>query len=245
MSYATFHSLLNDAALVIFGESISGEQKALLKNQMLISIDKGSFKLGIALPIMTLSVLSSTSYSSDLVAIQEGRFENVSDPIRLKTLIKIKEYLKADGASSVNIGSESANVKEFDMLTREMSIAEEKTPWIETDGYVDATVNDLGGKSNPNAHLELDDGEVIKADTDKDYLSGLSDNMLYKKVLAHVAFMMNVDTHERKDPRLISIERTPTEFDEAAFDLAVSQPNGWSEIADPVQELRKMRSVNG
>ena len=30
-------------------------------------------------------------------------------------------------------------------------------------------------------------------------------------------------------------------FDEAAFDEAVSKPNGWSDVADPVAEIRRMR----
>ena len=30
-------------------------------------------------------------------------------------------------------------------------------------------------------------------------------------------------------------------FDEAAFDKAVAKPNGWSSVADPVAEIRKMR----
>lgn len=33
----------------------------------------------------------------------------------------------------------------------------------------------------------------------------------------------------------------PAKFDEAAFDAAVSKPNGWSGVADPVAEIRRMR----
>lgn len=33
----------------------------------------------------------------------------------------------------------------------------------------------------------------------------------------------------------------PKKFDEAAFDAAVSKPNGWSEVQDPVAEVRRMR----
>ena len=33
----------------------------------------------------------------------------------------------------------------------------------------------------------------------------------------------------------------PTLFDEEAFDAAVAKPNGWSNVADPVAEIRRMR----
>lgn len=39
----------------------------------------------------------------------------------------------------------------------------------------------------------------------------------------------------------ISLAAAPRKFDEAAFDAAVSEPNGWSDVADPVAEIRKMR----
>jgi len=34
-------------------------------------------------------------------------------------------------------------------------------------------------------------------------------------------------------------------FDEAAFDAAVAKPNGWSGVADPVAEIRRMRDGDG
>jgi hypothetical protein len=34
-------------------------------------------------------------------------------------------------------------------------------------------------------------------------------------------------------------------FDEAAFDKAVAKPNGWSGVADPVAEIRRMRDGDG
>lgn len=37
------------------------------------------------------------------------------------------------------------------------------------------------------------------------------------------------------------MSKTPTKFDEAAFAEAVSHPNGWDEVADPVAEIRRLR----
>lgn len=34
-------------------------------------------------------------------------------------------------------------------------------------------------------------------------------------------------------------------FDEASFDAAVAKPNGWSGVADPVAEVRRMRDGDG
>lgn len=48
-----------------------------------------------------------------------------------------------------------------------------------------------------------------------------------------------------KAHRHSSIELLETKFDRAAFDAAISGQNGWREIADPVAEIRRMRSSNG
>ena len=36
-------------------------------------------------------------------------------------------------------------------------------------------------------------------------------------------------------------EHKPKEFDEEAFNAAVAKPNGWSNVEDPVAEIRRMR----
>ena len=104
-----------------------------------------------------------------------------------------------------------------------------------------ATVVDIGGKVKTNAHLELENGKVIMADSARNYLAGLEDNLLYKKVLAHVSYRVNLRTGEWQDIRLTSLSLPSKPFDGDAFDKAVSGPSAWDDVDDPVAEVRRMR----
>ena len=115
----------------------------------------------------------------------------------------------------------------------------------EPESYVMATVIDMGGKSKANAHLELDNGKLVVADSARDYLVSLEGNLLYKKVLAHVAYRVNLWTKEWTNIRLLSLSLPETKFDADAFDRAVSRPSAWDEVSDPVAEIRRMRGDNG
>lgn len=57
------------------------------------------------------------------------------------------------------------------------------------------------------------------------------------------ALRLAKEAEKRVDELLAKADATPqpTLFDESAFDAAVEKPNGWSEVADPVAEIRRMR----
>ena len=109
-----------------------------------------------------------------------------------------------------------------------------------------AEVTDLGGKSKANVHLEIEGRGTVVAESLRQYLSDLTENLLYKKVLAHVAYRKNLQTGEWDKPRLIAIENPVRhQFDEQAFEQAIARPNGWEDVADPIAEIRKLRGEDG
>jgi len=85
----------------------------------------------------------------------------------------------------------------------------------------------------------------VVADSARNYLASLESNLLYKRVLAHVAYRINLRTKDWHNIRLVSLSLPETTFDADAFDKAVSRPSAWDEVADPVAEIRRMRGDNG
>lgn len=146
----------------------------------------------------------------------------------------------------ISLSSKYAEVDEFDIASRDVSVPPETTPWIASDTYVMATVTDLGGKNKVNVHLEIDGRGTVVAESIKQYLSDLSENLLYKRVLAHVAYRVNTQTGEWDSPHLISIENPGKKtFDADAFERSISKPSAWDAIDDPVAEVRRLRGANG
>lgn len=245
--YAALETVVNEIPKVLLGATIRGKDKTVLKDALSLSFEEGSIRIGVAVATSALALLKGSSYSSDMRAIAENRLGDVIDQDRVAAIAEIRDCLKSEGANSFSVASGLARVNDIDLLDRNLTPFRSESVWVESDAYVRAIVTDLGGKTSSNAHLELEDGETLKADTSRAYLFGLKENMVYKPVIAHVTYPLNLKTREwdRSRVKLLSIELPETKFDRAEFDAAISGDNGWRNIKDPVAEIRRMRRANG
>ena len=144
--------------------------------------------------------------------------------------------------NGVPFSPSSIPLSTFETVVSNVSLPPDQSSWIDSDSYVMAEVTDLGGKSKANVHLEIEGRGTVVAESLRQYLSDLTENLLYKKVLAHVAYRKNLQTGEWNKPRLIAIENPVRhQFDEKAFEQAIARPNGWEDVTDPVAEIRRLR----
>lgn len=218
--------------------------KAQIESDLSYSFENGSLRIKAVVAASLAAMLQESGYFADLAAISEGRMADVSDVGRIETLRNLKHELVSSGATSIELSSAAADVSSFDIATRSMEPPPSADPWADSEAYVMATVVDIGGKVKANAHLELENGKTITADSAKNYLAGLEENLLYKRVLAHVAFQANLRTEEWRDIRLVSLSLPGKAFDSTAFDHAVNRPSAWDSVEDPVAEIRRMRGDN-
>lgn len=212
-----------------------------IKRHFRFAVDDGSIKVRLLASAAFLASWSgAVSFAHDMAALQRGRLDDISDSRRLDAARKIVSSLKRDGATTVKMSSEYAKVREFDAV--KSSEAKSEPVLVDSEGFFTAEMIDVGGRG-ANAHFALEDGTEIVADSTREYLPGVAAN-LYKEVLAHVAYKVNVATGEKTDYRLLGVVVPSGEFDEAAFDRDVSRPNGWDDVKDPVARVREMRSGN-
>jgi hypothetical protein len=221
---------------------VVGGGRGDIRKHLRFAVEDGSMKLSLVLPsAIAAAWLPASTFAADMTAISKGQFSIVQDEKRARAYYAVRDSLREAGATTVKIGAEAADIPEFDAFPREAIVPD---MWVESDGYVSAKINDLGGKSVANVHLETEEGQIITATSDKSYLSSFRENLLYKQVLAHVSYLYNVRTGERVRFRLVEFVDRKTRFDEDAFTREVSGRNGWSKVADPVAAIRKMRSAN-
>jgi len=106
--------------------------------------------------------------------------------------------------------------------------------WIDVEEYIYGRIFDLGGKTAPNVHLELDNGTTIKVGADASTLVEDKENRLYKKQLVRIAAKQNIRTKELKDERLISFENYNPSFDEDKFMATVKKARiAWRSVKSP------------
>lgn len=225
----------------VAGTKGSSRTRAQIEDDLSYSLENGSLRIKAVVAVSLAAFLQESGFFSDLAAISDGRMSDVSDVGRIETLRDLKRELVASGATSIELSSAAGNVSSFDIAARNVEPPPSSDPWADSESYVMATVIDIGGKVKANAHLELENGKTITADSAKNYLAGLEENLLYKRVLAHVAYQANLRTEEWRDIRLVSLSLPGKAFDSAAFDQAVAGPSAWDRVEDPVAEIRRMR----
>lgn len=247
-SRLTIPAAVLKTAATLIPDFVAGSKDLKLKRQieesLFYSVEDGSVGLKALLATALLPALQTSGFQADFAAISTGNMSAVSDRSRIEVLRDLKNVFMEAGAQSIRIASAASHVDAFDLAERDVELPEETDPWVESESYVMANLHALGGKVRVNVHLELPNGQTLKADTNRNYLAGLSENMIYQPVLAHIAYQVNLRTHEQRNVRLLSLSRSVQDFDPEEFKRAISGGSAWDKVEDPVAEIRRMRGFD-
>jgi len=118
--------------------------------------------------------------------------------------------------------------------------------WVNVDLYLYGRVFDLGGKLNPNVHLELENGTTIKIGALSTALSQDNENRLYKDQLVRIKAKQNINTHELKDEKLVSFEAYNPSFDEDDFNYILKKSSAaWKIVPNAISWVEQLRGNDG
>ena len=245
MPLSALEAIVSKIPDIVIGSSLKGARKGEVREAMRVSISEGSLNIKVAVSTTIAAILVGTSYVADMVAFSNKNLGEIQDATRKQALNELKTELMHEGASFIGMASQYAGVQEFNIADDDDDQAEDKPSLVDSDAYVMALVTDIGGKNKANVHLEIDGQRTIVAESIKKYLSDLPENLLYKKVLAHVAYKLDVATGEWVSARLISLDNVARRsFDVEAFEKAISKPTGWNTVEDPLLEIRRLRGAD-
>lgn len=232
---------------LILGSKLRGEDRSRIHNSILLKAEEGSIKFRfMALPAIWM-LINAHGLSEDLAAIARGDIYAVKDSARTKILMSLDASLRKIGARKIGISSVAGDVPEFDLLKRDINAIAAQAPVFDSETYVVAEIENLGGVNKVNANLRLiATGEKITAASNRDFVSNIKENLLYRVIVAHLGYKVNAVTNEKYDYRLIDYSMPPSEFDVAAFDKGLDNfETRWNLIDDPVAEVRRLRGANG
>lgn len=223
----------NLKGFVIGGKGTKEERDGILR-EMEISQRDGSWTLVVLLAASWLSSAPIQSLKSDLSAISERRFDDISDTNRARAFRKLQSEMRGSGLTHLGVKSDALHMAETDILPQPNDPAPAPEVWLDAQQYFTAS-------PKLNIQLELDGGKTVKADSTVDGFDTIGANVPDGNVQVLVAFQFNPETGERRNERILEVIRRSAVFDEKAFDEMASKPNGWSNIANPVEEIRNMR----
>lgn len=228
--------------LVEFAEQVStflrGSSKTDLKN-IRASIKTGSFALEVEAPTQLLDPAIH-----DYQSIREHKNLTDVDPARAR-VIEVWQSLavKNDGrVYKLFVDSDDANRVKPLVISSDTTYAAQKELWANVELYTYGSVFDLGGKSQPNVHLQLTDGRSVRVQANIDTLAADRVNRLYSKQLVRIGAQQNLQTGEYRDETLISFEDYNPHYDEDEFQAIVRQGRlAWKNVKSATEWVENLR----
>lgn len=178
-----------------------------------------------------LQILSSTL---DLAGI---------DPKR-RTIMKRWQSLAHKRASlQVKIKTHIGNIITISSQTNFRT--EEELRLVSVERYIRGEILDLGGATQPNAHIKLPDGKMLVVSTDRNLIRAETENHLYKQVHLRIRAKLNLDTGDITDAQLVEFVSYSPRFDQQAFDkLTARGEEAWKDVGDPAEWVRHIRGAS-
>ncbi len=206
-------------------------------NEIKTSVEKGS---------LALVADNATGLLNDAVDDYETleRSEMITDidPVRSRIVEQWQRNARRHPTRryKVSIG-DFLNKKEI-TITSDTNYTIVKEVWSEVELYLYGTVYDMGGKSKPNVHVELENGTSLKIETDAKQLTQHGDNRLYTRQLVRVMAEQKLGTKELRNERLLGFEHYEPVYDEEQYrKIADMARSAWADIGNASNWVENLR----
>ena len=115
--------------------------------------------------------------------------------------------------------------------------------WVDAELYFYGTLTNAGGKSKVNIHLDTEEFGLLTIDTNKNFLEGQEDNLLYKKFGIRALGKQNIETGEidKGALKLLELVDFNPKYDEGYLNSLIKKAaSTWNDI-NPNEWLKEIR----
>ena len=229
-------TLLSNARDFLFPE------KTQQRPRTSVSLEEGSVLIKLlvntAIAVQSQALLQELNSSHDLGLLK---------PKQVEAIKQIHNFISKEGFT-VQFGlSEKLNEGLFINNKTEWKYPVEY--WVDEELYIIGEITDVGGKTNPNVHIDTEEFGVLTVSSDKQILGDDDKNRLYKKQQLRIQIKRNLNTREydKKSASLIEFidfdeESSPDDY---LTNLIEKSTPYWNKISDPKQWLENVRGYDG
>ena len=217
---------------------ISGSGRGVSLDEAHVSVEDGSYRLVVMLP-----ALIAATVEPDVARLQTEDSLDRVDGRRASIVRRWQERARREEGYQVNIESPQRSFQPV-RISRETDYhAADQDRWVAVEKYVVGRVVDIGGSTEANVHLVLEDtGKRIKATSSEEYLRDQRENYLYHKVQLQIAAHENTQTGELRDVRLLAFVGEGPSYDERELEELIEKgTRAWSDVPDSVAWVREQR----
>lgn len=214
---------------------LKGSSRDVDPNQVFIAVEEGSLTLAAS------ELSAATSLWRDLNLLENGDALDEIDPKRATVVEVWQAAARQFPQRSYSIGkSVQRSIVRVSAQTNFRRVSEDA--WVTVEKYVHGKIVDMGGKSKPNVHLELQNGVLITIASGQELLAQEEQNRVYRPALLHITAEENLRTGELRKLTLLSFEQYEPAYDDSEFKRMVERgTRAWADVTyaeDWVEELR-------
>ncbi len=217
---------------------IAGSERGVSLDEAHVSVEDGSYRLVVMLP-----ALIAATVEPDMGRLQAEDSLDQIDARRAKIVRGWQERARREDGYQVRIESLQSALQPV-RISRETDYhAADQDRWVAVERYVLGRVVDIGGSTEANVHLVLEDtGKRIKATSTEEYLRDQRENYLYHKVQLQIAAHENIQTGELRDVRLLAFVGEGPSYDERELEALIEKgTRAWSDVPDSAAWVREQR----
>lgn len=218
---------------------LRGDSKEVDPQHLDVAIRSGS------LAIETMAIVGAPRLFQDLRRLASGDLLGDMDSKRKAIVEKWQKAARRNGGLSYRVAAPFF-VAPVLIDAQTDYRADDADQWVQVERYVRGTIENLGGATQPNAHVRLPDGRSLTVATERALLRDDTENRLYKTVMLRIRAEYNVVTRELRNARLLEFVEYSSDIDERQLDrLSRRAAEAWKGVEDPTAWVDELRGDKG
>lgn len=214
---------------------LRGEDKEVDTKKLEVAVRKGSYAYE------TVPLLFAPSLFRDLRALLGGELLDILDAKRREVMERWQKAARQSKQVAYRISAPFL-IRPIEINFESDYHADDADQWVQVERYIRGEIQDLGGRTKPNAHVKLPDGRTLTVTADRDLLRDDTVNRLYKVAMLRIKAEYNVLTRDLRNAQLVEFVEHTTKVDEEELTRMTRRgANAWKDVPDAtawVDELR-------
>lgn len=217
-------------------EFLKGSGRDVDPAQVLIALEDGSLRF----KATGLAVMAAASLWTDLEHLKSPHSLSRIDARRAAVVERWQTAARQNPHRSYQVADNAAQV--LFLINGASDYRKVEEAWVQVEKYLHGKVIDLGGKTSPNVHLEIEGGGILKVAASQELLAKEEQNHLYRPALLHVTAEENLRTGVLRNLRLLAFEAHQPSYDDDEFQRMVERgTRAWAGVPNAVDWIETLR----
>lgn len=222
-------------------ETLLYPNQKVIRDPISFSMEDGSVR-----NVFKTTIQSATTF---ITIVSQAQQSGSLDVLELSTAEALQEVQKSAVRTgyTYEFGTPGNDVPAL-TISNKTSFHINENLWVDAEFHFYGVLINAGGKDKTSIHLQTKDNGVIVLATERDFLQGQKDNVLYKQFMVRATGRQNITSGVIDMSSLHLLELTPYDpsYNEQYLAKLIKRASPkWADVADADQWISETRGTNG